>query len=226
MGLLEVSGGAEPVSQTVVGFYWTRPVNWVGFRTLPRDAEAAAKASRTILYQMERVRGWAREHAVRLADEVVFMDVRTDRATDGCKEALLEARLKCSDPKPLLLYVGFEEVNLWRHNPHLQRAAEGMGFEAFSLSPAPITIRGQLFDPIEHFRRWRRVDEVGRAEIRRKAAFELERVNAAFPDGEGRYLLIADALNERGVRTVTGVPWTAEGVRKTLSRRSKSPNGD
>jgi hypothetical protein len=214
------------MQQTVVGFYWTRPVNWAGFRTLPRDAGAAAEASRIIRYQMERARGWVDREGLRLSDEVVFMDTRTDRATDGCKDALLEARRKCPDRKPLLLYVAFDEVSLWRHNPHIKEAAAGMGFEAVPLSPDPIMIQGHLFDPIEHFRRWRRLDEISKAEIRQTAAIELERAEAAFPHGDGRYGQIADTLNREGVRTVRGIPWTDESVRKALSRRGTRPDTD
>lgn len=35
-----------------IGFYWTLPVNWAGFTTLPSDADAAAKVSCTIRYQV------------------------------------------------------------------------------------------------------------------------------------------------------------------------------
>lgn len=39
-----------------IGFYWTLPVNWAGFTTLPADADEAAKGSLTIRYQVDLVR--------------------------------------------------------------------------------------------------------------------------------------------------------------------------
>lgn len=41
-----------------VGFYWTFPVRWAGFRDLPDDVARAAEASRTVQYQ----RTLARQH--------------------------------------------------------------------------------------------------------------------------------------------------------------------
>ena len=34
--------------QKFFGFYWTLPVNWTGFQSLPRNVDEAADASRTI----------------------------------------------------------------------------------------------------------------------------------------------------------------------------------
>ncbi len=39
-----------------LGLYWTLPVPWAGFTSLPKDAKAAAAQSRTIAYPRERVR--------------------------------------------------------------------------------------------------------------------------------------------------------------------------
>lgn len=53
-------GAAAAVRDTgkprFVGFYWTLPMPHEGFKELPEDTEAAAKASRTVRYQRERVR--------------------------------------------------------------------------------------------------------------------------------------------------------------------------
>lgn len=92
----DVDGRDTRGRDAAVGFYWTRPVNWAGFTRLPRDVEEAAQASRTIRYQMERVRAWARDNAVALVEEVPFLDLRTDRVTDACGEALAKARARCA----------------------------------------------------------------------------------------------------------------------------------
>ena len=65
-----------------IGVYWTLPVNWVGFGNLPTDVDAAAAVSRTIRYQRERIRLYVQENCGQLVDEIAFMDVRTDRATE------------------------------------------------------------------------------------------------------------------------------------------------
>ena len=44
------------MGRNAVGFYWTLPVPWAGFTDLPKDIDAAVKASRTIRYQVQRVR--------------------------------------------------------------------------------------------------------------------------------------------------------------------------
>ena len=66
--------------EAFVGFYWTLPVNWSGFRNLPADVEAAAAKSRTIRYQRAMVQNWVRNNPpAELVDEIAFMDTRPDR---------------------------------------------------------------------------------------------------------------------------------------------------
>jgi hypothetical protein len=70
-----------------VGFYWTLPVNWSDFRSLPSDVKVATAKSRTIRYQRALVRNWVRdEPPAELVDEIAFMDTRPDRATEAVKE--------------------------------------------------------------------------------------------------------------------------------------------
>ena len=54
-----------------LGLYWTLPVPWAGFTQLPKDVGAAAKLSRTIAYQRERVRRWVAEEGGDLVAEEV-----------------------------------------------------------------------------------------------------------------------------------------------------------
>ncbi len=55
--------------QAAVGFYWTLPVPWAGFTELPKDVDRAAEFSRTIRYQREIIRRYAREHHLQLIHE-------------------------------------------------------------------------------------------------------------------------------------------------------------
>ncbi|WP_419827307.1 hypothetical protein [Sphingomonas sp.] len=201
-----------------VGFYWTLPITWADFRRLPIDIEGAAGASRTIRYQRERVRQWARDEAVSLVGEVAFMDVRTDRATQLVRDALVDARRLCAYQHAVLAYVAFEERNLWRSNPHLRRQAEELGLELVALSPDPITVDGRRFDPIAHFKAFRVAERERMGELRREAYAGLERALLAFPEGVGRWEAVAERLNGTGVRSLKGSAWTPENVRKVVGR--------
>ena len=201
-----------------VGIYWTLPVNWAGFRGLPPDVDAAAAASRTIRYQRERVRGWVGEQRGTLLGEVAFMDTRTDRATDAVRDVLRRAAPAYAGQGATLLAVQFHEVHHWRHNPFLYEAAEELGLEVIGLSPDPLTIGSEVFDPARHFAAWRTQDGSAMARLRLDAQDGLRAALAEVPDGTGRWQAIAVLLNGRGVRTTRGGTWTAENVRKLAGR--------
>ncbi len=206
------------MSGSYVGVYWTLPVNWAGFRDLPPDVDAAAAASRTIRYQRERVQGWVRERRGTLLGEVAFMDTRTDRATDAVRDVLRRAAPAYSGKGATLLAVQFHEVHHWRHNPFLHHAAAELGLEMMPLSPDPLTIDGQVFDPARHFAAWRTRDGSAMARLRLDAHEGLQAALAEVPDGTGRWKAVAGLLNGRGVRTIRGGSWTAENVRKLAGR--------
>lgn len=205
-----------------VGFYWTLPVTWADFRRLPSDIDGAARASRTIRYQRERVRQWAREQAVNLVGEIAFMDVRTDRATEAVRDALVEARRVCAQQHAALVYVRFEERHMWRRNPHLYEQAEELGLELIGLSPDPLTIDGRRFDPVAHFKASRTAEQKQMEELRRKAYEGLERALSAVPEGSGRWQAVAEHLNSKSVRTLKGSVWTPENVRKVVGRQREA----
>lgn len=213
----DVDGRESRGRDAAVGFYWTRPVNWAGFTRLPRDAEEAATASRTIRYQMERVRGWTRENAMALVEEVPFLDLRTDRVTDACGEALAKARARCAAREPLLVCVRFDYGSShWRRHPKLREIAGELGFSLVELEPVAVDLDGSRFDPIRHFEEWRDLDEATRAGLREDAEARLIEAAERIVQTRGRYAAIADLLNAEGVRTKTGKAWTEETVRKML----------
>jgi hypothetical protein len=168
---------------------------------------------------MERVRRWAEEHAIPIIDEIAFIDTRTDRATADCREALVRARRRCGGTDASLVYVKFHEINLWRYNPHIRSLDVELGFEPIELSPDPITIGADQFDPIRHFNEWRRRDQEGKANLRQWATAGFDAALAQIPEGLGRYKAIADRLNAQGTKTVQGRAWTAENVRKLLKNK-------
>jgi hypothetical protein len=200
-----------------VGFYWTLPVNWAGFRDLPVDVTAAAKASQTIRYQRECVRRYVADQHGELVDEIAFMDVRTDRATE-IVEAELKQRASQYAGKATLLSVAFDEHHRWRHNPYLRAAAESIGIELLPLPPEPIELDGRRFDPIAHFKKWRSRDVEEKNHLRYEAFHGLTEAMQRIPAKRGRWAEIASALNTQGIKSIQGNVWTAEGVRKLATR--------
>ena len=208
----------QRVSGSYVGVYWTLPVNWAGFRDLPPDVDAAAAASRTIRYQRERVRGWVRKRGGTLLGEVAFMDTRTDRATNAVRDVLRRAAPAYAGQGATLVAVQFHEIHHWRHNPFLHEAAQELGLEVIGLSPDPLIIDDEVFDPAQHFAAWRTEDGSAMARLRLAAHEGLQAALAEIPDGNGRWQAIAGLLNGRVVRTIQGGSWTAENVRKFAKR--------
>ena len=205
------------MAERFVGFYWTLPVNWAGFRDLPVDVSAAAAASQTIRYQRARVRRYVAEVGGELIDEIAFMDVRTDRATDIVAGDLKQRAARYAG-QATLLTVAFDEHHRWRNNPHLHKAAEGIGIAVMPLSPDQIELDGRMFDPIAHFAKWRSRDEAEKARLRYEAMRDVAAAMQDFPAKRGRWSEIAAALNAKGSRSIQGNVWTAEGVRKLATR--------
>ncbi len=193
-------------------------MNWVGFRDLPPDVDAAAAVSRTIRYQRERVRGWVREHGGELLGEIAFMDTRIDRATDAVRDVLRRAAPAYAGMGAILLAVQFHEAHHWRYNPFLYEAAQELGLAVIGLPPDPLTIGGQLFDPARHFAAWRKDDGSAMAQLRLNAHEGLQVALAEVPDGNGRWQAVAKVLNGRSIQTIRGGTWTAENVRKLAGR--------
>lgn len=200
-----------------VGFYWTLPVNWASFRSLPDDVEAAAVASRTIRYQRERVRRWVAEERGKLIDEVVLMDVQPDRATDIVR-SVLRQKLARHAGKATLVAVAFHEAHGWRNNPYIQYAANDLNLDVMPLSPDPLQIDGKDFDPIRHFKRWREQDWAAKTQLRYEAVEGLRKALEQVPAGEGRWRNIAALLNADGIKTIQGGQWSPENVRKLAGR--------
>lgn len=204
-----------------VGFYWTLPVNRRGFRALPTTGgvEAAARKSRTIRYQMELVRHWVADIPGEMVDEFAFMEVSPDRGTEAVLDALQKAVDLCKARDAELTYVRFSEAFNWRPHLALEHAMLTSGVKPNPLSPDPIWMDGQEFSPLKHFRHWKVRNEVAQPKIKTKVDAELEAVMRQLPEGPGRYAQAAAELEAKGIKTVRGLPLTAEGVRKRWSRR-------
>lgn len=204
-----------------VGFYWTLPVPWAGFNELPDDIEAAARASRTIRYQCELIRRFARDEHIHLVAEEVFMEIAPDRSSSYVRDPLQHVAKICGAQDAELLYVDFSQVQGWRSHAPFSEWARRLGIRVEGLLPDEILIDGKPFDPQRHFSEWRKRQEdwtagkdhrVARA---RDAGLKLRAENKA-------YRQIAEDLNAKELRSATGKPWTEDSIRKLLGP-SKPP---
>ena len=198
-----------------VGLYWTLPVPWAGFTSLPKDPEAAAKASRTIAYQRERIRRWIKEEGGQLAHEEVFLELASDRGSEHILPTVDRLLTRCRAEKAKLVLVEFWDAYGWRrHGPLAQRLEEDEGL-CILLDPVPLTSDTGHLDPVQHFRAWREVEWAhAAAKAERKA--ELAEAIAERQEAHLSMRKLSQALNADGLVTHTGKPWTADNLRKFL----------
>jgi hypothetical protein len=213
-------GGGRP---RFVGFYWTLPMPHLGFNELPTDVEAAAKASRTIRYQRERVRRHVEAKGGQLVHEAVWLELDPDRGSRHVEADLRKAVDSCREAKAQLLYVDFAERHGWRPHQQLKTFLNGLadGFLHRPLDPDPIVIDGRRFDPVTHFRQWRdRMANRGTAAERRQdvlgkiLAVAVDRLPPAVPRAD--YAALAEVVNRQGIRTTTGRRWSPDNLRVFL----------
>jgi Recombinase len=198
-----------------IGFYWTLPVPWAGFTSLPPSVDAAAEVSRSIRYQRDRVRRWVKDEGGTLVHEACFLDVQADRGTTAVLPEVEKLLTKASALDATLVLVNFAEAFHWRpHGPLWDRL--GREARVMALDPAPELIDGTPFDPVRHFRGW--VDAAAahtaaKAEARARVA---ERVAGLRAAGES-YAAIARMLADEGVTTPDGKIWRADNLRKLVA---------
>lgn len=200
-----------------IGFYWTLPVPWAGFTSLPADPDAAAKESRTIRYQVERVRRWVKDEGGRLIAEEVFLELAADRGSEQIVPAIDRLIAKARAQGAKLVLVDFSEAFQWRRHGALWDRLDDARVSV-ALDPVPILLDGKEFDPVRHFRGWRQLDEV---HIAAKPALRAALVGtaSALRDDGATYAAIAVQLNASGDLTPNGRKWTADNVRKLLAGR-------
>ncbi len=198
-----------------IGFYWTLPVPWAGFTDLPKDPDAAAGMSRTIRYQVERVRRWVKENGGQLVAEEVFLELAPDRGSEQIIPVIDRLLSRARTEGARVVLVDFAAAFHWRRHGALWARLDDHRI-CVPLDPAPIYLDGKEFDPVRHFRGWRAAeaahaaDKPGRRAASAAAAWALREKGKTHAD-------IAGELNARGDMTPTGRAWTAENVRKLLA---------
>ena len=206
--------------QRFIGFYWTLPVPWAGFRDLPTDPDAAAEASRTIRYQRDRVRQWVRQEKGTLIEERVFIELQADRGSPEIVPAIDALLETCQAMSARLVLVDFSQAYGWRpHGPLSDRLA-GNDL-CMQLDPEAMRIdgeKGESFNPVAHFRMWREMNDAHVASKPQRKARIAEAIAALQTDHQG-FEELAKALNAAETYTLSGKPWTGDNVRKFLRGR-------
>ena len=198
-----------------VGFYWTYPAPSLGFTKLPKEIDAAATVSKTIRYQRDVVRRYVAEiPRGHLLDEIVFLEAAPDRGTDAIKGDVAKALERCLKEGAQLVHVDFAEAGTRQH-PVMTRIMKLYPVSCLGLSPDPIWIDGQEFDPVRHFQQMKALQQAqgSLAERRTKLAQKLADALAELGPSATNAALAA-WLNAQNISTLHGRAWTADNLKK------------
>lgn len=215
--------GDVAMTRNAVGFYWTLPVPWAGFTTLPAQIDDAAAISKTIRYQRDAIRRHAKSEGFDLVHEEVFLEIEPDRGSDIIREPLAKVAKICREHDAVLLYVDFSQVQGWRSHAPMQQWSQTYSIETDPVFPDEIVMDGQRFDPHAHFGAWREKQADWMAGKAVRAAKAHTRAQDLVATGL-KNLEIAKLLNAENILSLSGKPWTADNLGKFLaSRRAKTP---
>lgn len=196
-------------------FYWTFPVPWRGFTALPKQVDAAAKASRTIAFSRDLVRSHVASVGGRLVpgEEHVAIESAPDRGSRELAEVFAGLLDRAGREDAMVAIVDFSGRHRWRSHSHLAELYAHPSCERVEADEDEHMEGG--FDPYLHFERWRaetqrKID--GKAGHRAQIRAVLETMPAT------SWAARASALNALDCRTHNGRPWTADNLRKMLGR--------
>ena len=208
--------------RNAVGFYWTLPVPWAGFTTLPAQIDEAAAVSTTIRYQRDAIRRHAKNEGYQLVHEEVFLEIEPDRGSDIIREPLAKVAKICREHDAVLLYVEFSQVQGWRSHAPMQKWSQTYSIQTDPVFPDEIVMDGQMFDPHEHFSDWREKqarwisNKAKRSENAYARAQDLVAAGLKKPE-------IAKRLNTENIPSLSGKPWTSDNLGKFLAARGAKP---
>jgi hypothetical protein len=212
------------VQNRYVGFYWTLPVLWAGFKTLPENPVEAARASKTIRYQQERARRFIDLNGGEIIAEFVFIETAPDRGTEFIRPELQKAIRFSRDNGATLLYVDFHDDSGWRNHSYLANELAGYeNVEPLDLQSFPID--GKFFCPIKHFRQWRALDKTEPAKRHRAALAGLRAAALKYAGVHRRHKAISDYLNAENIPPTRAPKWTRDNVKKHLDRYADQLQG-
>lgn len=209
------------MSQNAVGFYWTLPVPWAGFTSLPKAVDDAAELSRTIRYQRDLIRRYAADNRFKLIHEEVFLELYPDRASSQMLEPLRKVKAICEAEDAVLLIVDFWEIKRWRDHRQLRNWLDEAGIKHCVIYPDAIKIGQKSFDPDVHFSNWRKKQSEWTLGKEQRKQMALARAQELRADGK-KNAQIAEVLNSEILRSPTGRPWTEDNIRKLMNAASQT----
>lgn len=217
--------GGVAMTRNAVGFYWTLPVPWAGFTTLPAQIDEAAAISKTIRYQRDAIRRHAKIEGFNLVREEVFLEIEPDRGSDIIREPLAKVAKICREHDAVLLYVDFSQIQGWRSHAPMQQWSQTYSIQTDPVFPDEMVMDGQMFDPHAHFSAWREKQSDWMAGKVERAAKAHARALVLLSEGQKRPA-IADLLNAENISSPSGKPWTADNIGKFLAaQKAKGPPG-
>lgn len=213
-------GARDAMAGRYVGFYWTFPVPWIGFESLGKDVEEAARKSLTIRYQRDLANRWVKDQGGVMIREGAALELRPDRGTEEILPAVGKALEFARTHEAQLLLTDFRELGNWRRHGPLREAVEEATAQDPErvqwIAPDPVPMadmKGGVFEPRRHFRRWRELEaEHAGSKPEHRAAI------LAHLEGRAEESLVeqAKALEAAGLKTFTGRKWDADNLRKFL----------
>ncbi len=201
--------------QKAVGFYWTLPVRWAGFTTISSNVDEAATQSDTIRFQVELVRRYAHQRRFDLFHEEVFIEIDPDRGSDTILQPLKKLEKLCQTEHAALITVDFSVVHRWRDHSFLNEWSRITGISVERVPAETIRSAAWTFDPHAHFADWRERQDQWTMEkpLRRRKA--RDRATQLRDQGFGARS-IAEAMNNEGLLSLNGKPWSESNVRALL----------
>lgn len=200
------------MKRKAIGFYWTLPVPWAGFRKIDtKDAAKAASQSRTIARQRAAVQSHAKANGYDLIHEAAHIEVAPDRGGREIGGELEKLALLAEKEGGTILYVDFGEAIHQRSHQYLQKFVGSRSelFEAVALDwSIEESFRTHFADWREKQAEWT-AGKDQRVSAARARASELTAQGLKLP-------AIAKLLDAEGLRSATGNPWTADSLRKAL----------
>lgn len=231
-----------------IALYWTLPVPWArnrerpdGHITLSEDADTAAQQSKTIQYQQALVHHEIKKAKRQLIDEVPYIDRDDFRPSPKIKGVLDSIALRCRDEGAGFVYVRFGGPYRVRYYAELENwvkfTAKRSGIKYHFIDAEghenhsepdqdeydthqPKQHYSGLIDPYAHFRKWKAADRSRKDEHERER--QISKIIGVVTELRGRgetFSKIAASLNAREIYSTTGKRWTAEGLRKFMTRK-------
>lgn len=202
-----------------VGFYWTLPVTWANFVDLPSEVETAAKSSRTIRYQMEMIRRYAKTHGYDLIREEIFIEIAPDRGSALIQDSLNAIEKECREQDATVLIVDFSQVQNWRRHGFMDDWFHKTDLKIDKLDPDPLITAEWSFYPQKHFSEWKERQFEWISSKPEREAVALARAKELKSSGLS-FSAVADALNAAETPSLSGKRWSESGVRGFLKKHS------